>query len=216
MAKSRGQQRAAQRAAKARLKQPKRRLAITDREIELSRSLMWFVLMTKPQSEIRAEKVVSDMMPGVFAFTPRLRQNRRMGRVRPGESRYREVEVSAFPRYLFIGVPEVWGGLPWHSLAPVSFLTGYIADQQGNPYLLHSEAVAKVMQEHPTQLFKGRDREEEDAPFCEVLYPCEDVMGLGVLSAFRGRITTTQDGFAVFDTQTGPLKIPFEMLQACA
>ena len=61
MANTRGQQRAA-----ARLRQPKRRLSITSREIELCESLIWFVLATKPQCEIRAEKVIAEMIPGVY------------------------------------------------------------------------------------------------------------------------------------------------------
>ena len=211
MGKSRGEQRAA-----ARLRQPKRRLSITSREIELCESLIWFVLETKPQSEIRAEKVISEMMPGVFVFTPRSSRTIRKSRVRPGEHPYREIEVSAYPRYLFIGVPEVWGGLPWHSLAPVSFLTGYLSDPYGRPCRLQAEAVATVMRASNSPLFKGRDREEEEAPYCEVFYPSEMTMGVGALASFTGRITATKGGYAEFDTQTGPLKIPFEMRQACA
>lgn len=211
MAKTRGEQRAA-----ARLRQPKRRLKITEREIELCESLIWFVLATKPQCEIRAEKVIAEMMPGVFVFTPRSARTIRKPRTRPGEHPYREIEVSAYPRYLFIGVPQVWAGLPWHSLAPVSFLTGYIADPHGNPYRLQAKAVEQVMRASTTPLFKGRDREEEEAPFCEVFYPSEMTMGVGALSSFSGQIIATRGGYAEFDTQSGPLKIPFEMLKACA
>ena len=211
MGKSRGEQRAA-----ARLRQPKRRLSITEREVELCESLIWFALVTKPQSEIRAEKVISDMLDGVFAFTPRIKHRIKKPRHRPGQSAYRDLEVSAYPRYLFIGVPEAWGGLPWHALAPVSFLTGYLADPAGKPVRLRGVDVAQVMRSSQSPLFKGRDREEEDAPFCEVLYPGEMAMGLGALSSVSGQIVATQGGYAEFDAPTGAFKIPFDMLDRCA
>ena len=91
MANTRGQQRAA-----ARLRQPKRRLSITSREIELCESLIWFVLATKPQCEIRAEKVIAEMIPGVFVFTPRSTRTIKKPRHRKGERPYREIEVSAY------------------------------------------------------------------------------------------------------------------------
>lgn len=211
MGKNRGEQRAA-----ARLRQPKRRLSITERETDLAHSLIWFALVTKPQREIHAEKVISEIMPGAMAFTPRSTRTIKKPRHRHGERAYREIEVSAYPRYLFIGVPEFWGGLPWHALSPVSFLTGYLADPAGNPIRLRGVDVAQVMRASQSPLFKGRDREEEEAPFCEVLYPGELAMGLGALSSVSGHIVATGKGYAEFDTQSGPLKIPFEMLERCA
>ncbi len=210
MALTRGQQRAEERKHK---KEMRPRKKITQAEVSLAHGLLWFVLLTKPAKELAAEMAVDDTFGDLYAFTPRETRVIRKSRWRHQSSKHRKIEVSAYPRYLFVGIPPDWKGLPWFDLREIPLLSGYLSNEKGEPLQVMPWAVAELMRKSAKVLFRGRDREREDAPSCPVFYPGEELIGLGAFEALKGHPLRVAGGMAEFDSVSGAVKVPFDSLR---
>jgi hypothetical protein len=213
---SRGEQR-----ARKRKKELRPRKRITQAEVSLAHGLLWFVLLTKPGKELAAEMAVDDGLPDLYAFTPRETRVIRKSRWRYDADKHRKIEVSAYPRYLFVGVPPKKGSagaisgasLPVFELSQISLLSGYLGNERGEPVRVAPCDVAELMRKSAKVLFRGRDRAREDAVSCPVFYPGEELIGIGAFEALRGKPSRVLGGVAEFDSAMGVVKVPFEKLK---
>lgn len=146
--------------ARARLHRPAPRTTITRKEQERAELLDWFVLLTKPQREDHACNALLER--DMVAFTPiewRWRKAHKTARDRSPVKH----NVPAYPKYVFLGVPKHWGGLPWHLVNDITFIRGFLAHEDCRPVRLNGSDIAKVMRASQTPLFDaGPDREPEE------------------------------------------------------
>lgn len=219
MGLSRGAQRARNRkkdkarVGKGKLPAPEKRVDITATELARAEGLIWFVLITKPRNEFHAEDLINAVLPFVMAFTPVERGKAKRARPKPGQNPFYPTERPAYRRYVFVGVPEDMGGLPWERLEPLSFVSNYLAGSDGRPLRIGPKAVVEIMKASANCVFKGKDHELAAAPYCRVLYPGETVQGFGALKHLVAQVKRTEGGAAIIEGSSGPLVVPFELLE---
>ena len=153
------------RKAQARLHRPASR-RLTKAEEARAEALIWFVLLTKPQREAHAQHALQSR--GFTTFSPMEWRWRKAHRTAKNRNPVRH-DVPAYPKYVFLGVPDAWRGLPWHMVEDITFIRGYLADSAWRPIRLNGSDVAKVMRASQTPLFEAKPEIEPEAPEVVIL-----------------------------------------------
>lgn len=225
MAKTRGEQRQAARVYKAQasLREPdmdRVRLKVTDAEMDAAEGETWFVLEVGPGRVNHAVNALN-AIGGLDAFAPLERRRIRKSKYRPNE--YRNITVPIYPGYVFLGVsPQAYpapvgdgAGLPWQKIEGIGFVKRYLCDPLGRPVEIETESVLALMRKCRKNPLQGRDREEEEAPFCPVILPGWRVrVTTGPLEGWEFVPDRLAGGEArVKGISPGSLTIPFNMLK---
>lgn len=202
--------RSVQRRASARLRTPLRREKLSSREMEAALGYTWYALVTPPQREKHCADALEKL--SLTVFTPLERRYRRHSRYRPGQTR--RVNVPAYPRYVFLGVPDnedgSRGGLPWERICHITFVRGFLADPTGRPVTIAGRDVLGIMKASQTPLFVRQDEtEEESAPPCEVILPGEEIRVIaGVLSGRTFVASAVRAGVVEVEGLSAAIRIP--------
>lgn len=210
--------RSVQRRASARLRTPLRREKLSAREMDAALGCLWFALVTPPQREKHCADALEKLgRAGLTVFTPLEWRYRRHSRYRPDQ--IRRVNVPAYPRYVFIGVPPEWGGLPWHMIQHITFVRGFLADPSGRPVTISSRDVAGIMKASQTPLFERADEtgEAEQGEPLEVILPGEEIRVIaGLLSGQTFVASAVRDGMIEVEGQANAIIIPSSYVRRVA